>query len=230
MAKKKAEHHGGAWKVAYADFVTAMMALFIVLWICAQNEQVREATTKYFEEEFKLTNSEKDMEAIGGGKNNQEDKTDKKKLEAIAKEMQKMLKSEDVAEDRLIDFEVTSDSLKITLFDTTKKPLFEKNKAAITKWGDLILGNMSWIIDKYKMKVYIDGHAAAGPAKTDSDDYGLWELSADRANSARRKMVKVAVNPEKVLRVTGYADTVPLAETAPDSERNQRITLSLSLN
>ena len=229
--------HGGAWKVAYADFVTAMMALFMVLWICSQDKKILLATSKYFKQPFNAMTDRSVgiMPGKQGGSKGDDQSRDTTTaanlsfLNALASELNRMLSVHDASEEKPVDMEVTSDGLKITLYDRTKRAIFKKGTAEITEWGSLVLQNLAWIIERNALKVYIDGHAATGnePAVPNAD-YGSWELTADRANAARRLLVKYAVNPKEIERVTGYADTKPLPNMARDSASNERITVSLS--
>ena len=143
MAKKKAAeaHHGGAWKVAYADFVTAMMALFMVLWICSQDKKILIATSKYFKKPF---NSISDqcvgiMPGKQGGSKGDDQSADKTTaanlafLNALASELNRMINIHDVAEEKPVEMEVTSDGLKITLYDRTKRAIFKKGTAEVTE-------------------------------------------------------------------------------------------------
>lgn len=248
MAKKKAEaHHGGAWKVAYADFVTALMALFMVLWICAQDKKILLATSKYFQSPFRsplAANSgvmpfEKTTEnAQNSGKNDDKNgdtnPVDKNKqiqlqfLNAAAADFYRLLHLDENLDEKPIDVQVTSDGLRVTLYDRARRPLFEEKSAAFTPWGTFVMQNLAWLIDRHKFHVTIDGHTRTG-LDMPSPAYGPWELSADRANAARRSLVTYAVDPSMIERVTGYADTRPLYGQAPSSEANQRITLSLTL-
>lgn len=236
MAKKAEAHHGGAWKVAYADFVTAMMALFMVLWISAQDKQILLATSAYFKQPFNaLTKNAGVMKTENGGTQGK----DKARvngaavnlafLTALAKELNRMLNVGDVSKEKPVDMEITSDGLKVTLYDRESQPLFEKNTAKPTQWGIFVLQNLAWLAERNNLHVTIDGHTASGfvPVAT---DYGPWELSADRANASRRLMEFYAVEPGKIERVTGYGDTKPLPKLPPDSESNQRITISLNIN
>jgi Flagellar motor protein len=244
MAKKKAAaHHGGAWKVAYADFVTAMMALFMVLWISAQDEKILLATSQYFQNPFRSP-----MDATSGVLPYDNDKTDKqgendgssqddikKKqiemtfLNTVAADFYRLLHLDQDLANKPIDIQVTTDGLRITLFDRANQPLFEGNTAEFTEWGRFVMQNLSWSIDRHHFRVTIDGHTKSN-LPLERDDYSAWELSADRANAARRSLVYYAVEPELIERVTGYADTRPLDGEAKDSESNQRITLSLALS
>ncbi len=243
MARKKAAaHHGGAWKVAYADFVTAMMALFMVLWISAQDKKILIATSRYFQNPFHSPmeatsgvlpfNSNTTTQARGDAEGVEKEQ-DRKKIEitflnTVAAEFYRLLHLDKDLE-KPIDIEVTSDGLRVTLFDRAKKPLFVGNTTEFTEWGNFVMQNMSWMIDRHHFRVTIDGHTKAH-LELGRADYSPWELSADRANAARRSLVHYAVAPELIERVTGYADTQPVRGKSPDSESNQRITLSLSLS
>lgn len=237
MAKKKEAHHGGAWKVAYADFVTAMMALFMVLWICSQDKKIMIATSKYFKQPFSSV-TDRSGGVLGGGESGAVNKEESREtsaaanlafLNSLASELNKMINARDVAEEKAAEMQVTSDGLKITLYDRTKHAIFKKDTAEVTDWGQLTLQSLAWIIDRNDLKVYIDGHTSAGNGQRDAN-YGPWELSADRANAARRFLVKYAVNPEKIERVTGYAATKGLGSTLSEASSNERITISLSAN
>jgi chemotaxis protein MotB len=243
MAKKKAEaHHGGAWKVAYADFVTAMMALFMVLWISAQDQKILIATSKYFQNPFHspmdatsgVLPFKSDKTTSSKGENEGEEKETKTKqvevtfLNSVAADFYRLLHLDQELADKPIDIQVTTDGLRITLFDRAKQPLFVGNTAEFTQWGTFVMQNLSWTIDRHQFRVTIDGHTKSS-LTLDGENYSPWELSADRANAARRSLVHYAVAPELIERITGYADTKPLPGEAPDAEANQRITLSLSL-
>jgi chemotaxis protein MotB len=237
MAKKEDAHHGGAWKVAYADFVTAMMALFMVLWISAQDKQILLATSQYFKQPFNaLTKSSVGVMKSEAGGSRGKDKSRESAaaanlsfLTALARELNRMLNVSDVSKEKPVEMEITSDGLKVTLYDRESQPLFEKNTAKPTQWGRFVLQNLAWLAERNNLHVTIDGHTASGFVPV-SSDYGPWELSADRANASRRLMEFYAVDPQKIERVTGYGDTKPLPNLPPDSESNQRITISLNVN
>ncbi len=243
MARKKADaHHGGAWKVAYADFVTAMMALFMVLWISAQDQKILIATSRYFQNPFRSPmdatsgvlpfNSTKTTQ--GEGDESGSEKQDTKRqiemtfLNTVAADFYRLLNLDNQLENKPIDIQVTTDGLRITLFDRGTQPLFEGNTADFTAWGTFVMQNLSWTIDRHNFHVTIDGHTKA-KLELGRDNYSSWELSADRANAARRSLVHYAVDPQMIERITGYADTRPLPGERPEAEANQRITLSLAL-
>ena len=230
MGKKDA-HHGGAWKVAYADFVTAMMALFIVLWIIKDRPQMAEEIAATFKKPLigqKGGVSTSDIVSPGVDYDKMASEQESQKLDRIAAEMQKIINTED-AEDKPIDIQVTAEGLKVTLFDRNKRPMFEKDSAKLTKWGEFVLESLSWIIERKKMLVFIEGHTSSGKGPDKGPEYGLWELSADRANSSRRALVNCALEPKWILRLSGYGDSKPLPDTDPTSQDNQRITLNLNL-
>ncbi len=246
MAKKKEAHHGGAWKVAYADFVTAMMALFMVLWICAQDKKILVATSRYFQSPFNAVaadktsgimeyNSERPQKGNGekDGTNDNPSRTDPKEIDlqflnSIAKDFYRLLNLEEDLAEKPIDIQVTSDGMRVTLFDRTRKPLFKENTAEFTDWGNFMMQNLSWLIDRHRFRVVIDGHTASG-TKFPQENYTAWELSSDRANASRRALTHYAVDPKLIDRVTGYADTRPIPGLPRESESNQRVTLSLSM-
>ncbi len=235
---------GGAWKVAYADFVTAMMALFMVLWISAQDEQILLATSSYFQNPFNSPmdatsgvlpfNSKKNSssnDSDGGTKDKGQETTrpiEMAFLNSVASDFKRLLQLDQDLEQKAIDIQVTSDGLRVTLFDRTNRRIFEGDTAEFTEWGRFVLQSLAWSIDRHRLRVMIDGHTRGGLAMG-TEEYTAWELSADRANAARRSLVHYAVAPNLIERVTGYADTRPLEGEAADSESHQRLTLSLSL-
>jgi len=237
---------GGAWKVAYADFVTAMMALFMVLWISAQDKKILIATSRYFQNPFsspmedrsgvmpfnKDTSSSSDKNADAAGKETPAEKDKQIQLSflnSVAADFYRLLRLDQNWEDKPIDIQVTTDGLRITVFDRAKRPVFLENTAEFTEWGRFVLQNLAWMIDRYHFRVTIDGHTRA-ELELPREDYSAWELSSDRANAARRALVFYAVDAEQVERVSGYADTVPVEGEPPTSEANQRMTLSLRLS
>jgi chemotaxis protein MotB len=134
---------------------------------------------------------------------------------------------EDLA-DKPIDIQVTSDGLRITLYDRARRPLFQENSAEFTEWGHFVMQSLAWLIDRNQFRVVIEGHTRKG-LKLPKPEYTAWELSADRANAARRALTFYAVDNSLIERVTGYADTRPVPFQNPEAETNQRVTLSLTM-
>lgn len=238
--------HGGAWKVAFADFMTAMMALFLVLWISAQDQKILIATSKYFRSPFSSpmmdhsgvmpfnkdsTNSSSSKDASDGmSKSSDTSKQIQLQfLNSVAADFSRMLNLEQSTPDQNpLDLQVTSEGLRITLFDRPKQPVFVGDSAKFTEFGESLMQSLSWMIERNKFKVIIDGHTRAG-LKLDRTDYSAWDLSADQANATRRMLVHYAVDPNQIERVAGFADTLPLAGEKPGSEANHRVTISLSM-
>lgn len=235
---------GGAWKVAYADFVTAMMALFMVLWISAQDKEILIATSKYFQNPFHSPmnatsgvlpfNNNKTSQSSGNEEGTEKQQDHNKQIEmtflnSVASDFYRLLHLEENLAGKPIDIQVTTDGLRVTLYDRAKRPLFESNSAQFTEWGTFVMQSLAWTIDRHKFHVTVDGHTKSN-LKLDKPEYTAWELSADRANAARRTLVYYAVDGSMIERVTGYADTKPVEGEAPDSEANQRITISLTLS
>lgn len=230
--------------MAFADFMTAMMAFFLVMWLSAQDKEVLIATSRYFQNPFSSPYDSKsgllDFDSTkpankGGSDTIKEEKSgntsaaqtiDLQFLNSVAKDVYRLLNLDQDLADKPIDIQVTSDGLRIILYDRARRPLFDDSSARLTTWGDFVMQSMAWMIERHGFRVVIEGHTRSG-LLLEQPDYTSWELSADRANSARRALVRYAVDPALVERVTGYADTRPISAAEPESEANQRVTLSL---
>jgi chemotaxis protein MotB len=237
---------GGAWKVAFADFMTAMMAFFLVMWLSAQDKEILIATSRYFQNPFSSPYESKsgllDFDATrpanrDSGASSSSDRAgntsaaqtiDLQFLNSVAKDVYRLLNLDEALADRPIDVQVTSDGLRITLYDRAQRPLFESSSAKFTTWGEFVMQSMAWMVERHGFRVVVEGHTRQG-LDFSSSDYGAWELSSDRANAARRALVHYAVEESLIERVSGYADTRPVDGNAPESDANQRVTLSLRL-
>jgi chemotaxis protein MotB len=243
MAKKGGAHHGGAWKVAYADFVTAMMALFMVLWISSQEKEILIATSQYFQNPFRSPmdatsgvlpfnnnkTSQSQGKEMGDGKEADRNKHIKLSfLNSVAADFYRLLHLDEDFKDKPIDIQVTTDGMRVTLFNRAKQPLFVGGTTELTEWGTFVLQSLAWTIDRHKFSVIIDGHARANQPEA-KPDYSNWELSSDRANAARRALVHYAVDPKLIERVSGLAASKPLPGESADSESNDRVSLNLTL-
>jgi chemotaxis protein MotB len=237
---KKGGHHGGAWKVAYADFVTAMMALFLVLWLTSQDEKIKQAVERSFKNPFASVTKEstgiipnKDTQAVRSSTGNFDSASAvelnflRKIAEDIIRSLQPVPEALDEQSSKL---EVTSEGIRLSIFDRARRPIFEKDTATFTEYGSWVFSTLAWQVSNYTniFKIELEGHTEAGrPAK--SADYGPWELSADRANAARRVMIDHGLSAPQVHKVAGFADTDPMHETEPTDERNRRVTLLMKL-
>jgi chemotaxis protein MotB len=225
IIKKKqnhAAHHGGAWKVAYADFVTAMMALFIVLWLLNTSDKVKKAVSGYFKDpsgngkEIGST-----MKGLGEGVTVTKENMSqlKEKLEQAMKTMPKFAQMKDN-----VELSVTSEGLRIELLETEKGMFFDNGSAHPTDRGEDLLARLSEELVKLPNTLLIEGHTDAKPY-SGAGAYGNWELSADRANSARRLMQANGLRPTQIAQVRGFADQRLRKPDDPTNTSNRRISV-----
>ena len=228
---------GGAWKVAYADFVTAMMALFLVLWLTSQDQRIREAVQRAFNHPFtSITKASvgiipnKETQAIRSHEGNFDSASavELAMLRRINEELQKTIeKTPDLEDNETLKLEMTPDGLRISIFDRGRKPIFEENSAKFTPYGDWIFSTVAWGISRYpNFLVELEGHNESGHPQI-REDYGSWELSTDRALGARRKLLQHGVHDEQVRELHGFGDTMPMTGTSPVDEINRRVTVML---
>jgi chemotaxis protein MotB len=226
IIKKKgghAGHHGGAWKVAYADFVTAMMALFIVLWLMNSSKPVQEAVGGYFRDPHGV--AQKKGSALGGAG----EKAPVDKKEDMAKLKEDLLKAMEQMSDfsklkKQIEMTVTPEGLKIELMEDPNGTFFENGKAQPTAIMQNLLKVLSVEVGKLPNSILIEGHTDSRPF-SDSQTYGNWDLSTDRANAARRLMQNSGLRPAQVVQVRGYADQNLRKPLQPEDASNRRVTL-----
>jgi chemotaxis protein MotB len=225
VIKKKAAHgghHGGAWKVAYADFVTAMMALFIVLWLLNSSSQVRVAVGGYFKDPTG-TSKKVGNAMMGSGENFS---VTKDNVGKIKDELQASIRKVTVAPNLKdqIEMTVTGEGLRIDLMETDKAAFFPSGSVEPSAPAKEILDILAAELGKLPNAISIEGHTDAKPFGTNGN-YGNWELSADRANAARRVMEKAGLAPRQVSQVRGYADQRLKKPQAPEDASNRRITI-----
>lgn len=225
IIKRKAAHgghHGGAWKVAYADFVTAMMALFIVLWLLNSSKQVQEAVGGYFKDPTG-TSKKVGSGLVGSGDSFTLSKDDMPKLkEELQKQVRKITDFDKLKNN--IEMTITSEGLRIELTESEVGMFFQSAKAEPSASGQEILIKLAQELGKLPNKVSIEGHTDAKRFAA-SADYGNWELSADRANAARRLMQQNGIGPAQVTQVRGYADQRLRKPASPEDASNRRISV-----
>src|ERR1700730_1352537 len=215
-------HHGGAWKVAYADFVTAMMALFIVLWLLNTSKPVREAVAGYFKDPSGTANrvgSSKAgaAEAVAVTKDNMPKL--KEELEKAIRAIPNFEKLKDQ-----IEMTLTPEGLRIELLETETGTFFEVGSPAPNGNGKELLTLLAHELGKLPNHLSIEGHTDS-KAYTGGREYGNWELSTDRANAARRLMQNSNLRGDQVTQVRGYADQMPRKKDAPLDASNRRISV-----
>ena len=225
IIKKKgghAGHHGGAWKVAYADFVTAMMALFIVLWLMNSSKPVQEAVGGYFRDPYG-TAQNSGTKPAGASETGVFKKEEMTKLKDELKKAMEKMANFDKLKNR-IEMTVTPEGLRIELMEDPKGTFFENGKAQPTPILENLLKVLSSVAGKLPNTISIEGHTDSKPF-SDSKIYGNWELSTDRANTARRLMEASGLRPDQVVQVRGYADHNLRKPLQPEDASNRRVTL-----
>ena len=234
---KKGGHHGGSWKVAYADFVTAMMALFLCLWLTAQDAKVKDAVERAFRNPFSSVTKEstgiipsKDASSTsskGEGKFESVSAVEMETMKHISEDLAKILQQQD--EQQSIRIDVTADGLRINIFDRTQKPVFEADSDVFTAYGSWVFSTLAWEIARYTtFKIELEGHTENN-LLSGREAHSKWEVSTERANAARRKLVQSGVGALQIFKVSGYADTAPMPDLPPTAESNRRVTVLLKL-
>ena len=224
IKKKKGHggHHGGAWKVAYADFVTAMMALFIVLWLMNASKQVQEAVGGYFKDPRGTA------KRVGSNKNGSDvyvaiKKEDMSKLKEDLLQSIHHLDPQDKLKNQ-IEITVTAEGLRIELMESSKGTFFETGSTAPTQALKDILKLLAQELGKLPNKISIEGHTDS-MMYSQRRDYDNWDLSTNRANEARRLMVQEGVREEQISQVRGFADRQPRLPLHPEDPSNRRVSL-----
>jgi len=218
-------HHGGAWKVAYADFVTAMMALFIVLWLLNSGVKVKKAIAGYFNDprsSQKETGTAKvgdDQSVIGVPIDPQSAQKLKEQIEKAIldrKDLEKLAKQ--------IEVTITPEGLRIELIEDKSGTFFQSGSARLSDKGQELLGMLAAQLKPLPNHLLLEGHTDAQPYSND-DGYTNWELSADRANAARRLLQQDGVGTSQISQVRGYADQLLRVRNDPMDPSNRRISL-----
>jgi chemotaxis protein MotB len=226
-------HHGGAWKVAYADFVTAMMALFLVLWLVSQADtKLKESIANYFR-------SPGVFDTMAGGilsaakkvskdPSNLSSKDEDQALFNVASTLQKKFETRpefSKLKDQ-VKIEITEDGLKIQILDRAERVSFPVGSSELTEEAKTILAEIAEGIKALPNPIVIGGHTD-GRVFQSENGYTNWELSADRANSARRYLESVGVNTKQIIRIIGYADSELLNPDDPYAPANRRISITI---
>ena len=215
------EPHGGAWKVAYADFVTAMMALFIVLWLLSASEKVQKAVGGYF---LDPTGKGKQTGTTNAGSGetltlNREDLPRlKEKLEQVLKQIPAFQHMQNQ-----IRVTLTTEGLRIDLIETERGLFFETGNPKPSEAGTELLKVLAGELVKLPNKIAIEGHTDSRPYGR--SDYSNWELSADRANAARRVLAEFGMDQDRISQVRGFADQRLMKKDDPTSPSNRRISI-----
>jgi chemotaxis protein MotB len=234
-------HHGGAWKVAYADFVTAMMAFFLVMWIVGQSKAVKAGVAGYFRNPGVLENERSngilpggdegvsanappklDADKAGAEGNADERKMLQKKADALRALLARTPEFKDLQ--KQIEIQLTKEGLRIELIESSEALFFDTGSASLKADTVRLLGVIAKELGALKNSVIIEGHSDSRRYST-SGIYTNWELSADRANAARRAMEDNGLHPHQVSEVRGYADTRLRVPGDPLDAQNRRVSI-----
>ncbi|MFA5984289.1 MAG: flagellar motor protein MotB [Methylococcaceae bacterium] len=255
-------HHGGAWKLAYADFVTAMMAFFLLMWLLGSTEpSVRQGIAEYFQDpwkpslrggantgdatsliqgggedvtqsegQVKLTNQGKqEVVAEASDKDTDEDaeRLDINHLKELKEKIDKLIETNPLLNQfkSQLKIDMTAEGLRIQIVDQDNRPMFRTASAKIESYASEILGQMAPIINELPNRISISGHTDSVPFPGNGQGYTNWELSADRANAARKELVRGGLKSEQFMRVVGLASSVPLDKDNAADPTNRRISI-----
>lgn len=228
-------HHGGAWKVAYADFVTAMMAFFLVMWLVAQNNAVKASIAGYFTDPGAFTEQAR-LGVLPGSRSGLDavettvtPAESQGALEATVDRLRQELGLPEFA--RLaaqIDIQLTAEGLRIELLEGEQPTFFATGSAALAPAARDVLAVVARELGSLAQPVIIEGHTDSRPY-AGLAAYSNWELSVDRANAARRAMDTLGLGPGQVQAVRGYADRMLRVAPDPLDPRNRRVSIVVPL-
>ncbi len=247
-------HHGGSWKVAFADFATAMMAFFLLLWLIGNtSEDQKRAISGYFHDPSGFSDKGGSKPNVIGDKgqnasiiefDNIQPETEEveeltetdieklaeeqetARLELLKLELESLVDNSDAFEqfkDQVI-IDITPSGLRIQIVDKDKRPMFDSGSAEPKNYSRVILNNLAGVLKQVPNKLSVTGHTDATPY-VEKENYGNWELSADRANSARRELLKGGILEDKIARVEGFSSSILFDAQNPYDPINRRIAI-----
>jgi chemotaxis protein MotB len=217
--------HGGAWKVAYADFATALMALFIVLWLMNAGQAVKKSVAGYFRDPRGYTQNP----GAGPANSGEGLVIEQRNVNEIRKRIEQALKKMpefDKIRDNVI-FSVTGEGLRIDLLETDQGMFFVSGSPAPAPAGERLLNVLAGELKEMPNRLVVEGHTDARPFRnaTPAAGYSNWELAADRANAARRLLHGFGLRTGQIVEVRGFADQRPFNAQDRDDPRNRRISI-----
>ncbi|MEW5782295.1 MAG: flagellar motor protein MotB [Pseudomonadota bacterium] len=260
VKKGGAAGHGGAWKIAYADFVTAMMAFFLLMWLLGSTTKGDlKGIADFFQTPLKVAlfggSGSGDSSSViqGGGEdltrthgqvkkgeiesptkkiNLQALKADfermeRERLEALKNDIEKLIEAspslKQFKNQLLLD--ITTEGLRIQIVDEQNRPMFDSASSELKPYTREILREIGPLLNRVENRISLSGHTDATPYAGGDKGFGNWELSTNRANASRREMVAAGLDDRKVLRVVGFASTVPFDKEHPTAAINRRISI-----
>lgn len=245
-------HHGGGWKIALADFMTALMALFLVMWILSvADEETRRGVAEYFSTPL-ITAITGDRggstQVIPGGGPDLSHSDGERARTDLALHPRPNLQDRRFFSDlqsrieRAIErdpelrqmndqmrFDLTREGLRIQLLDTEQRPMFELGSDQVAPYMRSLLRTIAPLLNELPNDLSISGHTDSVPFAGGDRGYSNWELSSDRANASRRELILGGLDPGQLLRVSGFADRVLLPDTMSSDPINRRIELLVLL-
>lgn len=242
-------HHGGSWKIAYADFITAMMALFLVLWILAIVPKTElKGIAEYFQMPLRVSltsgpAASANTSAIpGGGMDplrqdgdvrrsdstlSEAERRDQRRLEDLKRRLEALIQSNPILRNfrpqLLLD--ITTEGLRVQIIDSQNRPMFATGRADLQPYMRDILRELGPVLNDMPNKISVAGHTDAVQYARGERAYSNWELSADRANASRQELVAGGMNDGKVQRIMGLASSMSLIKDDPYAAVNRRISL-----
>ena len=236
-------HHGGAWKLAYADFVTAMMAFFLLMWLLGSTtEETRKGISEYFQNPYKAEESSKgkapppgtsgELSEIQGKETTTDldliaEKEEKKNLAKLKEKIEKMIKDDiklSEAKDQ-IKLEITPEGLRVQIVDSKNKPMFKTGSSETEPQIRTILSALAPVINSLPNRITINGHTDAQPFSGNRKQYTNWELSSERANATRFVLTQGGLGEDKIIRVAGLSASTPFNPKDPLDPMNRRISI-----
>ena len=225
IIKRKATHdtpHAGAWKVAYADFVTAMMALFIVLWLMNTSDHVRKAVAGYFNDPMGRSDD------TGTDRSGADDNlpVTRDNIDQLKQRLEDSIRKRNDLKSisNQIEITVTPEGLRIELLESKNGTFFDSGSSTLNANGNELLGMLAKQLGSVPNQLSIEGHTDSQPFSSNSG-YTNWELSTDRANAARRVMQSDGLRHNQISQVRGYADQRLRVPSNPLDPSNRRISL-----
>lgn len=243
------KHHGGSWKIALADFMTALMALFLVMWILSMSsEKQKQSISEYFRTPLLVAMAGGDRASAstsaikGGGDDPSHSAGEQARIDLrretrpadTRQQFNNLRQRVEAAIDRdpvlralkaQLRFDVTREGLRIMMLDTETKPMFEIGSDTIAPYMQRLLETLAPLLNELPNEITIAGHTDSLPYAGGERGYSNWELSADRANESRKALLQGGFNSNQLLLVMGAADRIPLDGTEPADPRNRRITI-----
>jgi len=234
-------HHGGAWKIAYADFVTAMMAFFLMLWLLGSlSEAKKMGLSRFFSSPSAMVSSAGTNSSVldftgeprpesefDPDPNDPAEGQEELPLDELLLKLKEQIETSEAFKDYQdqLQLEITVEGLRIQMMDDEERPMFDVGSPKLRSYADEMLQTRGKTIATVPNRVSIAGHTDARTYRSGRTDYSNWELSADRANAARRAMAQSLPVDVKFGRIVGLADSVPYDREDPFNPANRRISI-----